>query len=570
MDNDKKIVLFGAGEIGGKALRYFGQNRVYCFVDNNESLVSKKVQDIPVISFSQLKEIYKDYRVVVSVDALNAFAIAAQLEDAGIRQYEMFFKILRMESERQANKITVHNQLALNWDGKNRALMIAYYFPPLGSAGVFRSIKFVKYLPQFGWHPTVITTDKPQSSWNYSDESLLKEIPADVPVIRIPDTVSTFEEDFTPELEKQLLGFLENIFQESREAHALYTSFLESKTDIAKLLVFPCPALLWAYKTVQYIESTMNLHDFRLIYTTTSPFSAHLVGYYFKHKYGIPWVADYRDQWTGDPDRSFDPNKPYDKLMFFLESILLQNANCNITVGFSGFIEDYINRFQLSEKKIVSITNGYDEADFAPFSTKAGRADKFTINYSGLLYGKRNIEPILISLQELIEEGQVDLAKVQFRIVGDARIYDPVLMVQRYNIGSLLVQTGYLTHSEAIQSNIEANILLLLVGDEKRYQHIITSKIFDYLRSGRPILAVAPAGGIVDQILRETGHGKAFVSTQISEVKAMILQEYQKWEKGEDYEFLSSPLIKQFERKHLTGQLAQIFENVKNDSSEWE
>lgn len=562
MDNDKNIVLFGSGEYGKKALQYFGPNRVYCFVSNNEKSVGKKIYGIPVISFQQLKIIYKNYQIIISTNADNALAIAAQLEDAGISQYEIFLKILQAASKERPAEITVQNQSALDLEEKNRALMVVYCFPPLSGAGVFRPIKFVKYLPQFGWHPTVITTGDPHPRWGFRDESLLKEIPVSVPVIRIPDPLGTLQEIFTQQLQNQVLDFLENVLQESKEAHALYISFIENKEDIAKLLLFPCPALFWAYKTVQYIEAKMNIHDFRVIYTTSAPYSTHLVGYYFKHKYGIPWVADYRDQWTGNPFLSFDPSKPYDRLCFFMESILLRNADCNITFGLSGVIKDYISRFQLPEKKIISITNGFDEEDFAPFNAEARRTDKFTISYSGVIYGNRSIDAILVSLQELIAEGQIDLEKVRFRIVGESWEYDPVLIAQRFNLESIIVQTGYLSHSEAIQSNIEANLLLLLIGEDEQFQYLPSSKIFEYLRSGRPILSLSPSGGLADQLLRETGHGKAFISTQIPEIKAMILEEYKKWERGGGCELLCSPLIKQFERKYLTGKLVQIFENV--------
>lgn len=570
MDYGKKIVLFGAGQIGKRALQYFGRSRVCYFVDNNEGLVGKRICDIPVISFRYLKGIYgNNLQIIISTSLNKVFPIARQLEDAGIKHYEVFIKILWGESgvsTKQATEITIQNQPALNLEGKNRVLMVAYYFPPVSGSGVFRSAKFAKYLPQYGWHPTIIATDYPRLDWNYMDESLLKEIPTEVPVIRIPDTIGTFREIFTPELKKQLMEFLEIFFQESKEAYTQYTSFLESKIGIEELLTFPCPALLWAYRTVQYIEATMNISNFHVIYTTSGPSCAHLIGYYFKHKYRIPWVADYRDQWTGNPFGPFDPSMPHDQLLFSLESILLQNADYNITFA-PGIIEDYISRFQLPREKIASITNGYDEDDFAPFDKKVGQTDKFTINYSGLLYVGRSIDAVLVAIQELIAEGQVDLAKVEFRIVGETREYDPEMLAQKYDLKSVIVQTGYLTHSEAIRSNIESNLLLLLVGDEKRYQHITTGKIFDYLRSGRPILALAPPGGIVDQMLCETGHGKAFTSTQISEIKAMILQEYLKWKRGKDCGFSCSPLIKQFERKYLTEKLVQVFENIQRKGS---
>ena len=110
MNNAKKVILFGAGQIGGEALRYFGENRVSCFVDNNEKLAGQKIQNIPVISFQQLQEIDKDYRIVISVSAEKVFPIAEQLEAAGIRQYEIFLKILQGELKKQVAEITAQKQ----------------------------------------------------------------------------------------------------------------------------------------------------------------------------------------------------------------------------------------------------------------------------------------------------------------------------------------------------------------------------------------------------------------------------------------------------------------------------
>ena len=94
MGGEKKIILFGAGQIGRKALSYFGRKRVHCFVDNNEKLAGSMIEDIPVVSFEALKEIYPDYQIVISMDVVKAVVVAAQLEEAGIRQYTLFMRIL--------------------------------------------------------------------------------------------------------------------------------------------------------------------------------------------------------------------------------------------------------------------------------------------------------------------------------------------------------------------------------------------------------------------------------------------------------------------------------------------
>lgn len=177
-----------------------------------------------------------------------------------------------------------------------RVLMAAYYFPPLSGSGVFRSIKFAKYLPQFGWEPTVVSTDRPPNGWNFSDQSQLKEIPEGMEVVRIPDGISTGREvSLSSDRVQAILGFLRSVLRFSPEADRIFSQMIQSREGIMQLLTFPCGALAWAYDAVQYIEKNLDLDRFQVIYTTSGPSSAHLIGFYLKQKYGIPWVADYRD-----------------------------------------------------------------------------------------------------------------------------------------------------------------------------------------------------------------------------------------------------------------------------------
>ena len=190
------------------------------------------------------------------------------------------------------------------------------------------------------------------------------------------------------------------------------------------------------------------------------------------------------------------------------------------------------------------------------------KTEKFTINYSGLLYtGNRSITPVLTALQQLLAEQKMDLSTVCFRIVGYSE-RDSLDVARQYGLEAIMEQTGYLSHREALLSNLNADLLLLLVGDEPKYQSVYTGKLFDYLRSGRPILALAPKGGVVDKVLRESGHGRTFRSTQTGQIKAMILREYQKWQMSDSIQLLHSPAIEKFERKVLTKRLAQVFESV--------
>ena len=108
------------------------------------------------------------------------------------------------------------------------------------------------------------------------------------------------------------------------------------------------------------------------------------------------------------------------------------------------------------------------------------------------------------------------------------------------------------------QSNLDSDLLLLLIGEGENLKSFYSAKIFEYLRSGKPILAIAPKGGVVEQLLLESEHGSAFSARQIPEIKAMILNEYLKWKSGRGGPLLHSPAIEKFEGKCLTRQLADV------------
>lgn len=447
---------------------------------------------------------------------------------------------------------------------RKRVLMAAYYFPPLSGSGVFRSIKFAKYLPLSGWQPTVISTDTPPNGWNFADESQVAEIPRGVEVIRLPDGISTGREtSLDKERVEAVLGFLRNALHDSPEADHIFQQTLQTQQGIVSMLTFPCGALCWAYDAVQYIEKNLDVGQFEAVYTTSGPSSAHLIGFYLKQKYGLPWVADYRDPWTDNAYGTYDASNPGSRLLFELERILLRQADCNLTVE-ESLVNTYMDHFGLSREKIKCITNGYDEADFAGLAAPQKRNEKFTINYSGLIYTQEQFDSFggfLQALKQLCQEKKIKKSDLCFQFVGTASL-NCLEIVRGYGLEDMIVSTGYKSHSNALASNVNADLLLLLIGDDVKCRPVYTGKIFEYLRSGRPILALAPKGGAVARVLRETGHGEAFLSTQQGQIKAMILREYRKWKNGEAAEPLHSPQIERFERKALTRQLAQVLERV--------
>lgn len=452
----------------------------------------------------------------------------------------------------------------------NSVLMIAYYFPPLAGSGVFRSVKFAKYLPEFGWKPTVIAADKAPAGWNYTDTSLINEIPDNMDIIRIADKVST-SSSFSVNTEQinTIINYLKNVLQHDKIAMEIFMPLLNSNEGLKYLLTFPCPSLIWSLDVISHIENNMDINKFNVVYTTSGPFSSHLIGFYFKKKYNISWIADYRDPWTSNPYSSYDFTKPEHKLFYRLENILLHQADCNITIV-NSLIDDYIQKFQLPLNQIECITNGYDEDDFKKLKYSTDKTKKFTINYSGLMYlQQHNIAPVFEAISQLINENEIDINNIFFRIVGKGNEEASKKIAETYGLSSIFEQTGYVSHEQALQSNIDSDLLLILVGDEDKFKYFYPGKIFEYLRSGKPILAIASKQSGVNKILSETGHGETFLSTQTNKIKNKILSEYKKWLNKDKNEYSCSPIIKIYERKYLTMKLADILYTVYENPSKF-
>lgn len=441
-----------------------------------------------------------------------------------------------------------------------KALFIAYYFPPLGGSGVYRSIKFVKYLPLYGWESTVISAEKPPVGWNYSDDSLTNEIPDSTTVIRIPDKIGRHESvTLDSKSVNNIYGFLRDILCTDKQTTEVITNLIKSNDGIKKILAFPDNSLAWGYEVSQYIETHLNLTDYDVVYTTSGPYSAHIIGAYLKKKYGISWIADYRDQWTANPLLENNNKGLFYKLLLRLEKNLLAIASHNICVA-PRAKKDYVSRLKVNLEKISVITNGYDEDDFSELNEPAKRGSHFTITFSGLLYaGSQTLLPVVTALSDLCTENAIDRKKICLQVIG-AVDKKNMKLVNDTGLKDIFVFKGYLPHRDTLKNNLRSDVLLIVIGDTDANQSWIPGKLFDYLRSNRPILALAPKTGDAADILAGTGRGITFRFNDINEIKAFILKEYQKWEANSPFDKLELNRIECYERKKLTKDLVDIFE----------
>ena len=375
---------------------------------------------------------------------------------------------------------------------QKRVLIITYYWPPSGGSGVQRWLKFAKYLPEAGWEPVIFTPENPD--FDLQDETLIKEISPNMEVIRFPiwEPYQLFAKVRKKGkshpgriLEQQKKGFLEKI--------AIWLR--------ANILV-PDPRVFWVKPSVQFLSQLLKEGQFQAIITTGPPHSLHLIGQQLKQKYGIPWLADFRDPWSQWEFLDTLPMLPFIRRRHeALEQKVLQQADVVVTISptFQRDLE------KLSGRKIDLITNGYDSADIPQdFATRPKVADRLHLVYTGIIDAIRNPLPLMQALKEEFEAAGQEISwtfvgKVSEQVQQQVQV-DPWLRAHIHFV-------GYVSHQEVFDFYAKADALVLILTDTKNAKGNIPGKLFEYLASGLPVLALGDPQGDSSEILSQAGAG---------------------------------------------------------------
>ncbi|MEO8933727.1 MAG: glycosyltransferase family 4 protein [Xanthomarina sp.] len=423
---------------------------------------------------------------------------------------------------------------------KTKALIIAYYWPPAGGPGVQRWLKFVKYLPDFGIEPIVYVPSNP--NYPIIDQSLLEEVSDEITVLKQP-----IKEPY------KFAGFLSKNKTKTISKGLIPKEKQQSHID--KLLLFirgnffiPDARKNWIKPSVQYLESYINTHKIKTIITTGPPHSLHLIGLELQKRTGVKWLADFRDPWT-----TIGYHKQL-KLTHFakqkhkhLERKVLKAADQIIVTSQVTKTEFSI----LTEKPISVITNGYDRNNVAnpPLDTK------FTVAHIGSLLSKRNPEVLWQVLKELIAEHSGFAKDLELHFIGSISV-DVLNSLKSFQLNDYVTNHSYVTHDKAIEFQKKSQVLLLIEIDSEDTKCIIPGKLFEYIVSNRPILAIGPKDSDVENIIRETNTGFYFNYQDHDTIKRTLLNFYKEYQEGS----LKSHAIglQKYSRKNLTQSLSQL------------
>jgi len=412
-------------------------------------------------------------------------------------------------------------------DAARRLLMISAAFPPIGGPGVQRSAKFAKYLPQFGWQPTVWRIDRMKGL--PSDPTLCTDLPADLEIItQSSSALSNWK-------------FPRAI---ARRADAWRTQ-----------PALPDDYAPWVKTSMAPLQRLVGERAFDAIYSTFSPASNHLLALRIKEWTGLPWVADFRDLWTDDY-RYLETSPARRSAHRLLEQRILETADKVVGVS-AGQTAVLANHLPMHQRKFVTVTNGFDPADF-PAVPAPDRAGRFVLAHVGRLDQWRTGTALYAGLGQFADALGPDREAVEFRIVGHA---DSRTLERTASTGLPYSFGAYVSHSEAIKEMRAADALLLALPGGHNAHTVIAAKLFEYLAAQRPILVVGPAGGECEQIVREC-HAGITVPFDDRTIAGALEQLYWARRSGRPISGCGAADSERYSRVALTGKLAAVLNEL--------
>jgi glycosyltransferase involved in cell wall biosynthesis len=418
-----------------------------------------------------------------------------------------------------------------------RALIIIYYWPPSGGSGVQRWVKFVKHLRSFGWEPIIYTPENPFVQ--ETDESFLREIPENIEVIRLP----VFE------IQKYFGGT--NPSANAGDMPGFFSNIKKSVGNFVRGNFFiPDARVTWVKPSVRFLSEYLAKNKVDVIVSSGPPHSMHLIAQQLKAKFGIPWLADFRDPWMEILDfhgfkTSWLSRKKHQSL--FTEVL----ADADSVVVAHNTVR---NNFQkLTDTKVTAITNGYDEVDFKVSAPLNLSNTKFKIVFVGILYDILNSSALWKAMKDLIEEDQGFKEKLQLIFVG--KVHNAAMRdIHDNSLLPYATFTGYVKHTEAIAYERAADLLLLLTPSNPELKYVIPGKLFEYMATAKPILCTAQPDNDSAQILREANAGVVVHPDDILAIKHAL-------KSGVAFA-PNKATVQKYERKQLTANLAQEMDRI--------
>jgi len=417
----------------------------------------------------------------------------------------------------------------------HKVLVISYYFPPMGFSGVQRITKFVKYMKDFDWEPTVLTIN-PKTYYAF-DESLLREVEdAKVRIVR------TNPKDPT-----------QRLFSQSKLKNDFSRKILNR---VSQTFLLPDNKRGWMSDALKVASELLQNEKHDIIFATAPPYTTFRIGDELKRKFDIPLILDYRDAWLDDV-LSWYPTPIHRTIVKKMEQRVLLNTNKIIV--YTRQLKEHllINYPFLSSEDIKIIPHGFDEEDFQFEFQSTKPKDKMRITYSGVFYDERTPKYFVEAVKRLFYEYPELSNKIEFCFVGNfKKKYDK--LINNVDLKNSFNIVGYIDHKDSVKYLLDSDILWLMIRHSKNPHLVATSKLYEYFGTRKTILGCVPDGA-ASQLLKE--YQSSFIThpEDINGIKSAIFSIYQQYSKNQ----LPKPkddFVNKFNRKTLTHELVKEFQ----------
>lgn len=437
-----------------------------------------------------------------------------------------------------------------------KPLMLAYGYPPTYAGWTERSVKFVKYLPEYGWTPVVVTRAAGGKEARVGTER----------VLRVPDVLVAVRERIRT---KPTDGRAES----GDDTHGAMPFHRRLKRAVFKQadkwLAIPDWTVGWAASAFVPALRALREEEADVIYSTSPPASAHLLGLALKKATGKPWVMDYRDPWTFE-SLNVHLRRPGFRLSVErrLERLCLAHADAvvaNTPRAKRRFGEQYPD----FGGKLRVITNGFDGGELAraaacldhPAPWRSFDAGTFVISHAGDFFrfgqgGDRTPHSLLDAMKNLLDEGAISPETCRFVFAGKL---PPVTVrrIRELGLTDLVDAVGVISHFDATRLMLMSDLLLLFdpKGDGETY---VRSKLYEYIGSGKPILGVVPDGAH-RELLEKSGRGLLASPDDPESIKRAVERAIE--HRGAH---TTNPDFDQtnYDRKKIAGELATLLDEL--------
>lgn len=405
-----------------------------------------------------------------------------------------------------------------------RIFFISYYFPPLATGGVFRSLYFVKYLQEFGWLPTVLTV-KNAHSWS-NDTYLISSVPKNVKILR------------------------------AKQLNVLFLHIILSKLGLSKFydlierkFIIPDKNIGWLPYAFKKGKKELRKTDYDLIFSTSPTICSHIIAQKLSKKFQIPWICEFRDLWTLLPHYPFN-NTNRGKKESKMEYEFLDSAAKIIAVT-KTFKKEFLSTYpSIPSDKIDVIYNGFEQLSPLRYS----KSDLLTIVYTGSMYGQYYPQELYPALDGLIKENP----DMNFRLlfIGNAEKQ----IIDELNSYSSISTEFIPFQSKKDLPKILEQATALLVFQLGKYSSV-PSKVFEYLSYQKPILAIVPKDEL-REIVMMTGMGYCADPTDTKGIQNILKLLYNDWNNDRLPKPHNINILEIFKRRNQTQQLAILFDKL--------